>query len=290
MSAVEPAIIPKEAAVFGFRIHYLEAGRGDPIILLHGMGGEGARWMPTIRGLAAQFRVIAPDQIGFGQSDKPFTTYHRGVFAGFLVEFMKAIAVPRATLIAQSMGVGVALYTAVHHPQIAARLVLVNGAGLGMDSSPPAQPDWHARQIANAGTLEESREYLEKIYFDRSLVTDSLVQQNLILRLRSAFTIESMQTANARGLGRLAEEDLRRISIPTLLVWGMNDPLSSVQLADKLHAAIKGWRKVLIDKAGHFPFLEHPEQFNQAVLEFLKDEHQTDAVPRTVVREPHATH
>jgi len=289
MGAVEPAIIPKDATVLGFRIHYLEAGRGDPVILLHGMGGEGARWMPTIRGLASQFLVIAPDQIGFGQSDKPLTMYHRGVFAGFLVELMKAIAVPRATLIAQSMGVGVALYMAVHHSPMVARLVLVNGAGLGLDSAPPAQPDWHARQIANAGTLEESREYLEKIYFNHNLITDSLVEQNLTLRLRSAFTIKSMQTANARGLGRLAEEELRGITAPTLLVWGLNDPLSPLQIADKLHAAIKGSRKVLIDKAGHFPFLEHPEQFNGAVLEFLKDEHRADVVPRTVVREPHAT-
>src|SRR6516162_3610707 len=269
MGAVEPAIIPKDATVLGFRIHYLEAGRGDPVILLHGMGGEGARWMPTIRGLASQFQVIAPDQIGFGASDKPLTTYHRGVFAGFLVGFMKAIAVPRATLIAQSMGVGVALYVAVHHAGMVARLVLVNGAG-GMDGPPPAQPDWHARQIANAGTLEESREYLEKIYYDRSLITDSLVEQNLVLRLRSAFTIESMQTANARGLGRLTEEELREIGIPTLLVWGINDPLSPIQIADKLHGAIKASRKVLIEKAGHFPFLEHPQQFNQTVLEFLK--------------------
>jgi len=271
MRAPEPAIIPKDATVLGFRIHYLETGAGDPVILLHGMGGEGARWMPTIRGLGSQFRMISPDQIGFGQSDKPLTAYHKGVFAGFLVEFMKAIAVPRATLIAQSMGVGVALYLAVHHPEMAARLVLVNGAGLGIDGSPPAAPDWHARQIANAGTLEESREYLEKIYFDRSRVTASLVEQNLVLRLRSAFTIESMQTANARGLGRLTEEELREIRVPTLLVWGMNDPLSPVQTADKLHAAIKGSRKVLIDRAGHFPFLEHPEQFNQAVLDFLKE-------------------
>ena len=60
MKAAEPAIISKDATVLGFRIHYLEAGRGDPVILLHGMGGEGARWMPTIRGLASQFRVITP--------------------------------------------------------------------------------------------------------------------------------------------------------------------------------------------------------------------------------------
>ncbi len=260
-----------DVTVLGHKIHYLEAGRGEPVILLHGMGGEGARWMPTVKAVATNWRAIAPDQIGFGQSDKPLTSYHSGVFAGFIAGFLKAIAVPRATFIGQSMGAAVALQLAVHHPEMVERLVLTNGGGYRSPSDPPAAaPNWHDRQIANAGTLEESREYLEKLYYDHSLVTDKLVEHNLILRLRSAYTIDSMQTANARGLGALSEEQVRSIQAPTLLVWGMNDPLSPLANADKLHAAIKNSRKVLIDKAGHFPFLEHPEKFNQTVLEFLQ--------------------
>src|SRR4029077_717187 len=100
----EPAA--KDATVFGFKLHYLEAGRGQPVILLHGTGGEGARCMPTIRSLEPEFRVIAPDQIGFGQSDKPLTAYHSGVFAGFLARFMQAIGVPKASIVGQSMGTG----------------------------------------------------------------------------------------------------------------------------------------------------------------------------------------
>jgi pimeloyl-ACP methyl ester carboxylesterase len=268
---VEPTA--KDASVFGYRIHYLEAGRGDPVILLHGTGGEGARWMPTIEGLASNFRIISLDQIGFGQSDKPLTTYHSGVFAGFLARFMQAIGVPRATIIGQSMGAGVALYLAVHNPEMVERLVLVNGGGYRAAADPPpAPPNWHDRQIANAGTLEESREYLRKLYYDHSFVTDELVEQNLILRLRSAYTIESMQTANARALGALTEEEVRGIKAPTLLVWGTNDRLSPVANADKLNAAIQNSRKVLIDKAGHYPFLEQAEKFNQIVLEFLKSQ------------------
>jgi pimeloyl-ACP methyl ester carboxylesterase len=266
---VEPSA--KDATVFGYRIHYLEAGSGDPVILLHGTGGEGARWMPTIKGLASNFRIIALDQIGFGQSDKPLTTYHSGVFAGFLAGFMKAIGVPRATIVGQSMGAAVALHLAVHHPELVERLVLVDGGNYRSASDPPPPPpNWHDRQIANAGTLEESREYLKKLYYDHSFVTDELVEHNLLLRLRSAYTIESMQTANARGLGAVTEEEVRAITAPTLLVWGMNDPLSPVANADKLNAALKNSRKVLIDKAGHYPFLEHADKFNQIVLEFLK--------------------
>ncbi|HLH94502.1 MAG TPA: alpha/beta hydrolase [Xanthobacteraceae bacterium] len=263
----------KDVSVFGFKLHYLEAGSGAPVILLHGTGGEGARWMPTIQGLSQSFRVIALDQVGFGQSDKPLTIYHTGVFAGFLGQFMKVIGVPKATLIGQSMGAGVALYQAVHHPELVDRLVLVDGGGYRTSGDPPpAAPNWHNRQIANAGTLEESREYLEKLYYDHSFVTDQLVEQNLNLRLRSAYTIESMQTANERGLGGVSESEVRGIAAPTLLIWGKNDPLSSPANADKLNGAIKNSRKVLFDKAGHYPFLEHADNFNQVVLEFLKSQ------------------
>jgi pimeloyl-ACP methyl ester carboxylesterase len=268
--SVAPAA--KDAAVLGYKMHYLEAGRGEPVILLHGSGGEGARWMPQIKALSSDFRVIAIDHIGFGQSDKPLTVYHSGVFAGFLAGFMKAIGVPRATLIGQSMGAGVALDLAVHHPDMVQRLVLVDGGGFRSPSDPPRPtvPDWHARQIANAGTLEESREYLEKLYYDHKFVTDDLVEHNLILRLRSGYTAESMQTAAERGLGGVTEAQVRAITAPTLLIWGANDPLSSLASADKLNAAIKGSRKVVFDKAGHYPFLEHAEKFNSLVMDFLK--------------------
>jgi pimeloyl-ACP methyl ester carboxylesterase len=270
VAQIEP--VKKDVTVFSYKIHYIEAGRGAPVILLHGMGGEGARWMPTIKGLASEFHVIAPDQIGWGASDKPMTIYHSGVFAEFLARFMKEIGVPKAALVGQSMGAGVALQMAVTYPQLVDRMVLVNGGGFRSpsDAPGPGATDWHARQISNAGTLAESREYLEKMYYDHGLITDQQVEDNLILRLRSAYTAESVQIANARGLGGITEEEARAIKTPTLLVWGVNDKLSPPVNADKLNAAIAGSRKVLIDRAGHYPFIEHPEQFNQAVREFLK--------------------
>ena len=158
----------------------------------------------------------------------------------------------------------------VHHPRWCSGWCWSTAAARSSNDPPRSAPDWHARQIANSGTLAESREYLEKLYYDHKFVTDELVEHNLILRLRSGYTAESMQSAAERGLGGVTKAEVRAIKAPTLLVWGANDPLSSLATADKLNGAIKGSRKVIFDKAGHYPFLEHAEKFNSLVLEFLK--------------------
>src|ERR1019366_2229226 len=74
----------KDVTVLGFKLHYLEAGRGAPVVLLHGLGGDGSRWGPNIEPLAKDFHVFALDQIGFGESDKPLANYHTGMLADFL--------------------------------------------------------------------------------------------------------------------------------------------------------------------------------------------------------------
>jgi uncharacterized Ntn-hydrolase superfamily protein len=97
--------------VLSFKIHYLEAGAGAPVVLLHGLGGDGSLWAPNIGPLAADFRIFALDQIGFGQSDKPLANYHTGMLSEFLVGFLKAIGVQKASLVGISMGGTVAAYT-----------------------------------------------------------------------------------------------------------------------------------------------------------------------------------
>ena len=90
--------VEKDVTVLGFKIRYREAGSGPAVILLHGLGGDGSRWAPNIVPLPRQFRVIALDQIGFGQSDKPLVDYHTGMLADFLARFMSTIGVAQASL------------------------------------------------------------------------------------------------------------------------------------------------------------------------------------------------
>lgn len=262
--------VPKDVTVLGFRLHYIEAGRGAPVILLHGLGGDGSRWGPVIEPLARDFRVIALDQIGFGESDKPLANYHSGMLADYLAGFMRAVGIPTASLVGNSMGASVSQYMAVHYPAMVDRLVLVDGTGYRRRPGEGAPPDPHLRQIQNGVTLEETREFFRILFYDKSRVTDRLVEEQLIMRLRAAYTITKMQEAGDKGLGGVTEEETRAIRAPTLIIWGKYDELASPAGADRLERDIPGSRKVLIDRAGHMPQIEQPEEFARIVRDFLK--------------------
>jgi pimeloyl-ACP methyl ester carboxylesterase len=274
--------VAKDVTVLGFKLHYLEAGRGAPVVLLHGLGGDGSRWGPNIEPLARDFHVFALDQIGFGQSDKPLANYHSGMLAEFLVDFLKAANVGRASLVGNSMGAGVALYTAVHFPQAVDRIVLADGGGYrdagvagrsggaGRAGGTASDEAARRRRLQNSVTRDETREFFKILFHNKSLVTDKMVDDQLAMRLRSAFTITKMQEAGEKGLGALTEAEVRGVKAPTLIVWGKYDELANPAGADRLERTIPGSKKVIVDDCGHMPQLEKSDEFNRLVRDFLK--------------------
>jgi len=271
LAAQTAEIVDRDASVRGFKLHYREAGRGAPVVLLHGLGGDGSRWAQNIAPLAADFRVIALDQIGFGQSDKPMANYHTGMLSEFLVDFLDVIGIPKASLVGNSMGAFVAAYTAVRRPDLVDRLVLVNGAGYKRRAgAPPLDP--HRTQIQNGVTRQELREFFRMLVHDKSLVTNTMVEDNLALRLRSAFAIARMQESIELGRGGITDDEMRSIKAPTLIVWGKYDEWLGPpeRLGERLHRDINGSQLVVIDDAGHLPQLEKPREFNEIVQRFLQ--------------------
>ncbi len=273
------AAAAKDVSVLGFKLHYLEAGRGAPVVLLHGPGGDGSPWAPNPQPPAQDFHVFALDQIGFGESDKPLANYHTGMLAEFLIGFLKAVGVPKASLVGNSMGAGVALYTAAKSPQVVDRIVLADGGGFrspgGAPPALPTQEALHRRRIQNSVTRDETREFFRVLFHDKSLVTDRMVDDQLAMRLRSAFTITKMQEAGENGLGSLTEAEVRAVEAPTLVVWGKYDELANPAGADRLERTIPGSKKVIIDDCGHMPQIEKAGEFNRIVREFLLDGRNT---------------
>jgi pimeloyl-ACP methyl ester carboxylesterase len=149
--------------------------------------------------------------------------------------------------------------------------VLADGGGFrGSGGAAPAAPTADAlrrRQIQNSVTREETREFFKILFHDKSLVTDKMVDEQLALRLRSAFTITKIQEAGERGA--LTEQEVRSVKTPTLILWGKYDELANPAGADRLERAIPGSQKVVIDNCGHMPQLEKADEFNRLVREFL---------------------
>jgi 2-hydroxy-6-oxonona-2,4-dienedioate hydrolase len=150
------------------------------------------------------------------------------------------------------------------------RIVLADGGGYRSAagaSAPPTPEALRRRQLQNSVTRDETREFFRILFHDKSLVTDRMVDEQLTLRLRAAFTITKMQEAGERG--SLTEQEVRSVKAPTLVVWGKYDELANPIGADRLEKTIPGARKVIIDNCGHLPQLERADEFNRLVRDFL---------------------
>src|SRR5712692_320371 len=132
----------KTIAVFGQTIHYWDVGAGPVVVLVHGLGSKKEDWLPVIGPLSQKYRLLVPDQIGFGRSDKPLLDYRIQTYVDFLDEFLRELKVEKASLVGESLGGWIAgLYAAEigggAHLIPVERLVLVDAAGLKQDTPIP---------------------------------------------------------------------------------------------------------------------------------------------------------
>lgn len=264
-------IVEKDIEVYGFNMHYAEAGQGPPVIVLHGLWGGRNEWDRNIEALAADFRMIVVDQIGFHGSDKPDVSYHNALLGQFLSGFIEAMDIPRAILMGQAMGANTATYMAVHYPHLVERLILVDGAGYRNPSrdlaKPPSEQQLRFYRVATGSTLSATQNFLKRRVFNKALVTESWAEEAFTMWLRSARAIQGM----LRDGGDVTEEEMQTISVPTLIIWGQEDAVFPIRNADRLSQDIKGAIKVVFPETGHLSQLEKPEAFNKIVRDFLID-------------------
>ncbi len=259
----------KTATVFGAKIHYLEAGSGPAVILLHGLGGDNSSWTPTIAPLAAKFRVLAPDQIGFGRSDKPMLNYRVATLVDFLDGFMKQVGAERASLVGNSLGGFAAAAFALAHPEKVDRLVLVDAAGFAM----PKDFDPRIVSALNPSTREQVKDILSLIFYGKQFTSDAAVDMMFARRVQAGdgYTVQRFIDSIARGED-LLDGRLGGIKQPTLIVWGREDKLTPMWMAERFKKEINGAALVVLDKCGHVPQLEKAAEFNAALMKFLGGE------------------
>ncbi len=266
------------------RMAYLDAGEGHPVILIHGFGGSMWQWENQYSPLSRQFRVIIPDLIGSGISDKPDTVYSPEQLLHFFLEFMDILEIPQATLIGNSMGAGLAMAIALDHPHRVTNLILISGFPAQVADSVASPefrrllahrpPLWLAtigNQIAGRGTTER---FLKEMVYKPSLISAPVIERSFRNRqrgdlLRPLYSLlDHLDNWEAQYGKRL-----NHISQPTLLLWGGHDRVFPIDVGKALKSLIPQAEWHIIPEAGHLPQWEQPQIVNPLISQFL-DKHK----------------
>ena len=253
----------------GNKIRYLESGSSnDTLVLVHGLGASAERWEKVIPEFSKKYRVVVPDLIGFGYSDKPLADYTPEFFSEFLKKFFNAADIKRPYLIGSSLGGQVTAEYSAANPDDIEKLILVSPAGVMKQSTPALDAYIMAALYPSEQSAKNAFEMMEG---SGDEVDEKIVQG----------FIERMQLPNAKlafmstilGLknSEIITTKLNSIQIPTLIIWGSSDPVIPIQHADAFVSSIKDCRFYRMDGCGHTPYVQDPTHFSSVVLNFLQN-------------------
>jgi pimeloyl-ACP methyl ester carboxylesterase len=267
-------------------IHVLEAGRGEPLLLVHGGGSNAAGWASLVRRLQHDFRCIAVDRPGHGLSyriDYRRVPDFRADAVAFVRRTLDQLELERATLVGGSMGGFFSLAFALEHPERVDRLVLV-GAPAGIDRFIP--PPLRALSVPLLGpllwkTLARPTEEGMRRFHQKLLVADA---SNLTdAELRCGVASHSIEGASRGwltvlrrfvGLGGVRDscyirDELCDLTVPTLFAWGDRDAFAPPSSGEQACRTMVDARIEIIEAAGHLPWVDSPDRCASAIREFL---------------------
>lgn len=224
----------------------------EPLVFLHGAGGH-TGWMGFLDELARDYAVYAPEHPGFGQSDDPPWLDTVGDLAFFYLDLLDTLGLDRVHLVGTSLGGWIAAELAVRNQTRLASLTLVCAVGI---------PDTEGKPVDDLFRLS-TEENLRRFYADQERAARRLgdmanVDMNLVAKNRA--TVQRIAYRPRYHNPDLAKW-LRRITVPTLLVWGDKDGLVPVRFGEAYRTAIPGARLVVLENAGHAPFDEQKDAF-----------------------------
>lgn len=257
------------------KLYYELHGRGEPLVLIPGLGYDGWMWHLMIPGLAERYQVIRIDNRGVGQSDKPAGPYTAAMLAADVVGLLDALGLPKAHIMGHSMGGFIAQALAIDYPERVDRLVL-SATNFGGPHHIPITPP------AMAVLTDVSGDPIERLRRGIAISTApgfaesnaEFVESWLQYRVAHPIDPAGYQAQLAIGLGLLSEaasfeHKLGRVTAPTLLLFGEHDVVVPPGNAELLAAKLPHARVEILPNVGHvFPF-ETPEAANRAITRFL---------------------
>jgi 2-hydroxymuconate-semialdehyde hydrolase len=258
---------------FDSNVHDL--GRGAPVLLIHGSGpgvSAWANWRLVLPVLAQERRVIAPDMVGFGFTDRPEgIRYDMSTWVQQAIDLLDSLDVERADVVGNSFGGALALALAIRAPQRVRRLVLMGSVGVPFTITPGLDAVW-----GYAPSFDNMRRIMDVFAYDRSLVNDELAQLRYEASLRPGFqeSFAAMFPApRQRWVDAMAspEAAVRALPHETLLIHGREDQVIPLATSQTLAQWIPNSQLHVFGRCGHWTQIEHNARFNRLVGDFLAE-------------------
>src|SRR6195256_1511316 len=265
----------RKIRTFAGDIAYLRSGHGPALVLLHGIPSSSYLWRDVIEPLSATFEVLAPDLLGYGDSDKRLDAdLSIAAQARYVVAFMETLGVHQAAVAGHDIGGGVAQLMAVDEPERVARLILIDSI---VDNNWPIadiarlkEPAWD-QVMVNIDLRSGLRKGLEAGMATEGRVTDELVDEGTRpfqdLGGRRAY-LRAARALNNRDLTS-RKVHIEEIETPTLILWGANDKFLEPRWAETLKHKLRDSSVEIIDPGGHFLPLDRPDAVVEAIRRFL---------------------
>ncbi|QIX53811.1 alpha/beta hydrolase [Rhodococcus sp. DMU1] len=251
---------------------YLEAGSGDPVVLLHGSGpgvSGWANWQHTIPGLAEHFRVIAPDTVGYGATSRPGDiVYSLRTWSDHILGLLDVLELDRVSLVGNSLGGRMALDLAERHPERISRMVLMGSPGVGMTVTDG---------LKALRAYEPSLENMRALLLDYFAVNPSIITDELV-RIRYEASLETFDAYRAMFLDPrhkgnelgITEEQVRSIRTPSLLIHGREDKVVPPEVSWTMVHLLQDADLHVFARCGHWTQIERAAEFNELVVDFLR--------------------
>jgi 2-hydroxy-6-oxonona-2,4-dienedioate hydrolase len=262
----------------GIRTRTLRAGDGDEaVVFLHGTSGHLEAFIRNIPAHAQRFSCHAIDMLGHGYTDGPDQPYRIPRYVDHLLAYLDAVGIERAHLVGESLGGWVAGRLAADHPDRVSRLTLVAPGGTVANPAVMNRIKTSTRAAVESDDIGLTRQRLELLMHNPAKdVSDELVEVRHTIYHRPEFKagldhLLCLQEMENRRPDLLTEEQMGRITAPTLVVWGAQNPFGEVPEAERMHASIAGSRLEIFAECGHWPQHEHADRFNELNIAFLSD-------------------
>lgn len=271
-------ITVKAVRISRFKIVYAEGGTGDPIIMLHGFGGSKDDWLRFAKYFTPEYRVILPDLPGFGDSTKLEKEEFGVMFqVEKVLEFARALQLDKFHLVGHSMGGNIAGNFAGAYPEMVKSLALIDAARVIAPEK--SEFDLLMEKGENPYIIKDVKDFdtfMEFLCYKPPRIP-SLMKRYLAKQLMATYKVYEKVFNEGWEKSIFPESKIRKITAPTLIIWGEADKNLHVSSAYIFQKNIERSKVVIIDECGHIPIMEKPKETVSAYSEFLKESAKTAA-------------